>query len=183
MQYSHSSVNGGEKNWDKNVIFMLLGFHFILWCLVVNIKIAQAPDTTLCCSSFFFLSRSLCPFKSLRKQVPLSMRFLVFLSEIRQCVKASDLSAEKRTVKCQAGKEGEPLLGVLVTSVCYFRCLRLLSWVSEWFVLFIWCSRPKEKVSWGDDHLHWMAMIPEEVKKSNLLLVSASPKTHSQPRS
>jgi len=30
-------------------------------------------------------------------------------------------------VKCQTGKEGKPLLGALVTSICYFRCLRLLS--------------------------------------------------------
>lgn len=48
-------MEGGGGNRDKNVIFKLLGFHFIPWCLVVNVKIAQAPGTTLSCSSVFYL--------------------------------------------------------------------------------------------------------------------------------
>lgn len=47
------------------------------------------------------------------------MRVLVFLREIRQGAKASNFSAEKTTVKCQAGKEGKPLLGALVTSLLF----------------------------------------------------------------
>lgn len=47
------------------------------------------------------------------------MRLLVFLSEIRQCVKASGHSTAMRRVKCQAGKEGKPLLGALVTSLLF----------------------------------------------------------------
>lgn len=74
-----------------------------------------------------FLSRRSWPFKGLRKQVPLSLSLLAFLSEMRQRAKASAFSAAMRTVHCQAGKEGKPLLGTLVTSVCYFRCVKLLS--------------------------------------------------------
>lgn len=74
------------------------------------------------------------------------MRLLVFLSEIRQCVKASGHSAAMRRVKCQAGKEGKPLLGALVTSLL-FQVSQAPVTVSERFVLFILCSRPKKKVS------------------------------------
>lgn len=38
-----------------HVTFKLLGFHFILQCLVVNLKIAQASGTTLCLSPVFYL--------------------------------------------------------------------------------------------------------------------------------
>lgn len=47
------------------------------------------------------------------------MRLLVVLREIRQCAKASDFSAKNTTVKCQAGEEGKPLLGALVTSLLF----------------------------------------------------------------
>lgn len=91
--------------------------------------------------------------------------------------------AEERTLKCQARKkenhswEHLSLLSV-ISGVSGSR-----HGVSERFALFIWCSRAKEKVSWGGDNLHWMAMIPKEVKKSHLLPVSMYPKTFLQPRS
>lgn len=131
-----------EKEIETEMLFFLklFGFHFILWCLVVNIKIAQAPDITLCCSSGllgFFLSGSSWPFKSLRKQAPLCMSLLVFLSEIRQCIKASDLlqrrgrSSVKRGKKENHSWERLSLLSVIsgVSGSCHG--------VSERFALFI----------------------------------------------
>lgn len=38
-----------------HVTFKLLGFHFMLRCLVVNLKIAEASGTTLCLSPVFYL--------------------------------------------------------------------------------------------------------------------------------
>jgi len=73
----------------------------------------------------------------LRKQLPLCLSLLVFLSEMRPRAKASALSAAMRTVQCQAAREGNhswellSLLAVIsgVSGSCHG--------VSEWIAVYL----------------------------------------------